>query len=161
MFPIMFSLFIFILTTIETSKLLSLVFAVGLMVIEIGFLRAIYYARRELNGWGYFIAAICAISVGALWPLIWTHASQKMDVASLGVLFLIEAPLIFGLIDYGRLALSGRNGLSILPLRLANAVSKLLRHRRSLVPSVHVPTDPGRSLFTRSCLCHRLWVFSS
>jgi hypothetical protein len=132
-----------------------------ILFLGIGFLSALYYARRELNGWAYVVAALCAVLMGLgllgvlYLGLLETLENREINLAtseniamvafSFSFIFLIIIYLIRVLIDYSRLALSGHNPSSIPPLRLANEVSRLLRRRRSLVPWVHVPTNPGRT----------------
>jgi hypothetical protein len=143
-------------------------------LVGIGLLSALYYARRELNGWAYVIATSCTVLLLAL--LMAALAAIADDIpatpenfdilASLSFAFLIIIYLVRVLIDYGRLALSGHSASSVPPLRLANEVSKLLRHRSSLVPWVHVPTDPGRTfvyaiLFLLSLVGLTIWMFRS
>jgi hypothetical protein len=124
--------------------------------LSIGFLSAQYYARRELNGWAYVIATPCAVLLVALTGggIFLTDLStlEKMEiddvivnVPKLGLLLFITIYLVRIPIDYSRLALSGHNASSTPPLRLANEVSKLLRHRRSLLPWIHMPTNPRRT----------------
>src|SRR6516165_8795773 len=74
-------------------------------------------------------------------------APENIETVALGLslIFLTTIYLIRVLIDYSRLALSGHNASSVPPLRLANEVSKLLCRRRSVVPRVHMPTNPGRT----------------
>jgi hypothetical protein len=125
-----------------------------ILFLGIGFLSALYYARRELNGWAYVIATVCtvllvAIAGGLEFELATPEnfAPENIETVALGLsfIFLIIIYLVRVLIDYSRLALSGHNASSKPPLRLANEVSKLLRRRPSLVPWVHMPTNPGRT----------------
>jgi hypothetical protein len=132
-----------------------------ILFLGIGFLSALYYARRELNGWAYVVAALCAVLMGlgllgVLYSLFLdTLENRELNLATpeniatvafnFSFVFLIIIYLVRVLIDYSRLALGGRNASSVPPLRLANEVSRLLHHTRSLVPWVHVPTNPGRT----------------
>ena len=132
-----------------------------ILFLGIGFLSALYYARRELNGWAYVVAALCAVLMGlgllgVLYVLfLETLENREINLATpeniwtvafnFSFVFLIIIYLIRVLIDYSRLALGGRNASSVPPLRLANEVSRLLRRTRSLVPWVHVPTNPRRT----------------
>jgi len=120
--------------------------------LTIGFLSALYYARRELNGWAYVIAALCVVlmalvSLGIAYLIVF-DTPEKIDASKLSDALVFVIYLIYVirvLIDYGHLALSGHNASSIPPLRLANEVSRQLRRRRSLVPWAHVPTNPART----------------
>jgi hypothetical protein len=131
---------------------------VSLTFLSIGFLSALYYARRELNGWAYVIATpwpvLFVAALGASYfDSLSTLKKIEIDiddvivnfVPKLGLALFITIYLVRVLIDYSRLALSGHNASSIPPLRLANEVSKLLRHRRSLLPWIHKPTNQGRT----------------
>ena len=119
--------------------------ALGVCLVFLGFLSALYYARRELNGWAYVIATPCTLLMlaffGAFVILTPTEKIDALQLFALSIMYLWTIYFIRVLIDYSRLALSGHSP----PLRLANEVSKLLRHRRSLLPWIHVPTNPGRT----------------
>jgi hypothetical protein len=129
----------------------------GVCLMILGTLGAMYYARRELNGWAYVIATLCTVLLAALAGIAILATSENFEinlatsenieivVLSLSLTFLITIYFVRVLTDYSRFALSGHNLSSVPPLRLANEVSKLLRHRHSLVPWVHVPTNPGRT----------------
>jgi hypothetical protein len=133
----------------------------GVCLMSLGFLSALYYARRELNGWAYIIATLCTVLLAALLAgvaavnILATSENFEINLAtsenieivalSLSLAFLITIYFVRVLTDYSRFALNGHNASSVPPLRLANEVSKLLRHRHSLVPWVHVPTNPGRT----------------
>jgi hypothetical protein len=149
-------------------------FALGACLVGIGFLSALYYARRELNGWAYVIATPCAVPMLALagavkFDILATpenFAPENIEIVapSLSLAFVITIYYVRVLIDYSRLALRGHNASSVPPLRLANEVSKLLRHTSSLVPWVHVPTDPVRTfvyaiLFLLSFVGLNIWMF--
>jgi uncharacterized membrane protein YfcA len=151
-FPIYFMLIVAPLNLIVGSlnpfspTLVSI--GVCLLVLGIGYSSAVYYARRELNFWAYVIATPFAVSIGAMWAYYIALTLPSEPASNLPLLLI--GPLLFVsysirvLIDYGRLWRSDHNALSIPQLRLANEVSKLLRKRRSLVPWVHVPTNPSR-----------------
>jgi hypothetical protein len=121
----------------------------GVSLMILGSLSAMYYARRELNGWAYVIATLCTVLLGLVTGAggFFILTDEKTDVQRWSAPFLATIYSVRVLTDYSRLALSGHNASSIPPLRLANEVSKLLRRRRSLVPLIHVPTDPGRTFF--------------
>jgi hypothetical protein len=131
--------------TLATHPIVAGVIAsVFFLFLGIGVLSALYYARRELNGWAYVIATLCAVQIGAV--LCYGLAVALAERKELIYLFVVFAIYIMHvLIDYARLALGRHNALSIPQLRLANDVSKLLRQTRSLVPRVHVPTNPVRT----------------
>jgi hypothetical protein len=128
---------------------------VTLTFLSIGFLSALYYARRELNGWAYVIATPWPVLLVAALGATYFDSLSKLEkieiddvidnVPKLGLALFITIYLVRVLIDYSRLALSGHNASSVPPLRLANEVSKLLRYRRSLLPWIHMPTNPRRT----------------
>jgi hypothetical protein len=148
----------------------------GVCLMILGTLGAMYYARRELNGWAYVIATLCTVLLAALLAGIAIPENFEINLAtsenieivalSLSLAFLITIYFVRVLTDYSRFALSGHKLSSAPPLRLANEVSKLLRHRHSLVPWVHVPTNPGRTfvyaiLFLVSFVGVNIWGFNS
>ena len=150
----------------------------GVCLMILGTLGAMYYARRELNGWAYVIATLCTVLLAALLAaaaavnILATSKNFEINLAtpenieivalSVSLAFLITIYFVRVIADYSRLALSGHNASSVPPLRLAKEVSKLLRHRHSLVPWVHVPTNPGRTfvyaiLFLLSFVGLNIW----
>ena len=117
------------------------------MLVGVGLLIALRYARRELNSRAYIIATIVCLSaavgfasVGIENALI--HGSQQLIPQILIVTYLIRA-----LIDYGLLAVDKNVGLSSSYLKMANEVSGILKNKRSRVPSIHSPTNPLRACF--------------
>lgn len=118
----------------------------GVCLMILGSLSAMYYARRELNGWAYVVATLCTLLMMVFSVVsVILMTTEKIDALELTIPGLVTIYLICVLAVYSRLALSGHNSSSVPPLRLANEVSKLLRHRHSLVPWVHAPTNPGRT----------------
>jgi hypothetical protein len=105
--------------------------------LSIGFLSALYYARRELNSWAYVIATPCAVllvaltGVGIFLTDLSTLEKMEIDdvivnVPKLGLLLFITIYLVRIPIDYSRLALSGHNASRTPPLRLANGGFKTI-----------------------------------
>jgi len=109
-------------------SLIPIATAVCYLVLGIGYLGALYYARREVNYWAYIIAIPIPVLMGL------NYLEKKSAAGVILALYFVHV-----LIDYSRLIRSP------VQARFTNEVSKLLRKRRSLLPWIHAPTDPSRT----------------
>ena len=143
-----------LITSPHTSVALTIAVSVVCVIIFLGL--CVFYARRELNGWAYVIAALCAILVllfgGVLIGLtvVGGLVSSKLSYEwALLIMLLLGPPFLLYpvriLIDFRRLLRARYDLANTSPISLANAVSKLFRRTRSSVSSFHMPTNPGRT----------------
>jgi uncharacterized membrane protein YeaQ/YmgE (transglycosylase-associated protein family) len=121
---------------------------------------ALIYARRQLNGWAYVIAALCsALLLLILLFFLYIffgetatdhdpsgettdHDSSGAILTTLLFLFLASY-MIRVLIDFARLTITRYDSLGATPLGVANYVSNVvLRRTRTSVPWLHRPTHP-------------------
>jgi hypothetical protein len=129
----------------------------GLVVLAAGIFAALYYARRELNGLAYAVAALLAALLLALGCSVlfvgitsFQESTSGPEYAGAVFTMLVSGPIVVYfirvLIDYGRLFLSLRTASNDGALGVANEVSRLFGSTRGTVPALHWPTDPFQTV---------------
>jgi hypothetical protein len=125
---------------------------------------AVYYARKELNGWAFIVAGFGAVlelamvvgvvivgiegGDGDLSP---TAARITAAIFAFAAIYFVRV-----LVDFCRLGLSRYSSLGRTVLGVANAVSTLCRTTRSPIPVLHWPTDP-----VATCIYATLFIASA
>ena len=132
----------------------SILLTTALLAIVVGIFVALNYARKELNGWAYVIATMCAALLAYMGAMVLLDGFSGKTSGNDDVGAAIFSKVIFvlviiyaarALIDYVRLAISRYETSVVSSLRLANEVSRLLHTTRSSVATFHAPTNPART----------------